>query len=164
MGMLRLVALIASVITSACTMPAGTATPDPAAGPGEIAFRLGGAGGAAIVVPVSLNGKGPYDFVLDTGATLTCLDESLAEELSLARVPGVIGRGATLGSSGPVGLRRLDSISIGEARSTDVTVCTLDLANIRAMGLEVRGLLGLNVLKAYTVTLDFKRNVLSLQP
>ena len=49
-------------------------------------------------------------------------------------------------------------------RTTGVTVCTLDLANIREAGLEVRGLLGLNVLKAYRVTIDFKRSVLSLQP
>ena len=156
--------LAAAVLSIACTQPIGTATPDPAAGPGEIAFTFEGAGGAAIVVPVRLNDKGPYDFVLDTGATLTCLDAALADELSLGNVPGVLGQGATLGSSGPIALRKLDSISIGEARSTDVTVCTLDLANIREVGLDVDGLLGLNVLKAYRMTLDFKRNVLSLQP
>jgi predicted aspartyl protease len=161
----RLAAWLAAAITAgACTQPMGTATPDPAAAPGEIPFTLEGAGGAAIVVPVRINDKGPYDFVVDTGATLTCLDAKLADELALPAMRGTIGRGATLGGSGTVGLRRVESIGIGETRATGVTACVLDLNNIRAAGLDVHGLLGLNVLKAYTVTFDFKRNILSLRP
>lgn len=69
------------------------------AGQGEVPFRLAGATGAAIVVEVEVNGQGPYDLVLDTGATFTCLDEALARELELpeARVRGM---GAGLGGSG----------------------------------------------------------------
>ena len=157
--------LAIALVSGACVQAGGTATPDPAAGPGEISFRLEGAGGAAVVVPVRLNDKGPYDFVVDTGATLTCLDEKLADELGLPAVRGVVGRGATLGSSsGAIELRRLDAIAIGETRATDLTACVLDLENIRGAGLDVHGLLGLNVLKAYTVTLDFKRSVMSLTP
>ena len=34
-----------------------------------------------IVVPVTINGSGPYDFLLDTGSTNTMLDQKLADEL-----------------------------------------------------------------------------------
>jgi hypothetical protein len=121
----RAAVLAAALLAAGCLqVPAGsTATPTAAAG--EIPFTLAGAGEAAIVVPVRLNGKGPYGFVLDTGATLTCLDTALADELSLPQAAGVAGRGATLGGSGRVELRRLESIAIGEAGATGVTVCAL---------------------------------------
>lgn len=160
----RAVWLAAAVASAACTQPMGTATPEAGAAPGQTPFTLEGAGGAAVVVPVRLNDRGPYAFVLDTGATLTCLDQMLADELSLPEERGMLGRGATIGGSGAVSLRRLESIGIGETRATDLTACTLDLEHIRAAGLDVRGLVGLNLLKAYTVTIDFKRNVLSLTP
>ena len=38
-----------------------------------------------IVVPVTINGFGPYDFLLDTGSNNTILDQKLAEELALRR-------------------------------------------------------------------------------
>ncbi|WP_433965328.1 retropepsin-like aspartic protease [Tunturiibacter gelidiferens] len=46
-----------------------------------------------VIVPVILNGSGPYDFVLDTGEQMTTIDPRLASELGLglqgsARVTG----------------------------------------------------------------------------
>lgn len=153
------------VLAAGCVqVPAGSTTAKASAEPGEIPFTLAGAGEAAIVVPVRLNGAGPYDFVLDTGATLTCLDAALADELDLPTPTGMVGRGATIGGGGQMQLRRLESIAIGEASATGVTVCALDLEHIRGAGLDVHGLLGLNVLKAYTVTIDFERSLLSLVP
>lgn len=157
--------LAAALFSAACVVQSGsdTATADPSA-PGEIPFTLAGTGGAAVVVEGRLNGRGPYRFVVDTGATLTCVDDGLAEELALPTVPGVIGHGATIGRAGAVTLRRLESIELGNAKATDLTVCVLDLANLAGAGLHVDGLVGLNVLRAYTVTFDFKRNILSLEP
>src|SRR3984885_15784296 len=39
-----------------------------------------------IIVPVSINGSGPYDFLLDTGCAKTIVDRRLADELGLSRV------------------------------------------------------------------------------
>ena len=36
-----------------------------------------------IVVPVTINGAGPFDFLVDTGDTDTIIDRKLAEELHL---------------------------------------------------------------------------------
>lgn len=52
---------------------------------------------------------------------------------------------------------------MGSASASDLTACVLDLGQIREMGVEVDGLLGLNFLKAYHVGIDFERSVLSLE-
>lgn len=137
------------------------APPDSAAG--EIAFRLAGPGGAALLVPLYLNGQGPFEFVLDTGATITCVDQPLAERLNLQEQRGQIGLGAGVGGAGRVRLVGIDSLRIGGAEASGLTACVLDLAQVRAISPDVAGLLGLNFLREFRVTLDFNRNVLLLQ-
>jgi predicted aspartyl protease len=130
---------------------------------GEIAFDLAGPGGAALVVPVHINGRGPYDLILDTGATFTCVDESLARELALPEQRGAVGAGVGIGGAGRVRLLRADSLRVGAATAERITVCALDLQALRAARLTARGLLGLNFLKPFRVTLDFERRTLRLE-
>lgn len=161
----RFAALLLLALATACRQP-GTparveAPADSAAG--EIAFELAGPGGAALMVPVYLNGQGPFDFVLDTGATLTCVDDAVAQRLQLPRARGLVGVGAGAGGTGQMRLVRLDSLRLGGARAEDLTVCALDLAHTGQVGLEIDGLVGLNFLRAFRVTLDFQRAVLHLQ-
>lgn len=128
---------------------------------GEVAFELAGPGGIALVVPVHINGRGPYSFVLDTGATVTCIHEALAVELALPEVRGVIGTGAGVGSQGQLRLASMDSLRIGPVVAEDLQACIVDLQHLQATGLEVDGLVGLNVLQEFVVTLDFQRNVVT---
>jgi predicted aspartyl protease len=137
------------------------APPDSAAG--ELAFELAGPGGAALMVPVYLNGQGPFDFVLDTGATLTCVDQAVATRLQLPTARGMVGVGAGVGGAGRMQMLRVDSVRVGAARAEEMTVCALDLKHTRAVGLEIDGLLGLNFLRSFRVTLDFERKVLHLR-
>lgn len=163
-GLLLVAALIASSGSAGCresAMPGSAEAPaDTAAG--ELEFRMAGPSGAAIVVPVYLNGQGPYDLILDTGATLTCLDSSVVTALSLPEQRGVLGSAVGVGGSGAVRLVQVDSLRVGPARVTDLLACTMDLQALRTVGDEVRGLLGLNVLRQFYVTLDFEREVLTL--
>ena len=128
---------------------------------GEIAFDLVGPGEAALVVPVEINGEGPFQFILDTGATLTCLADSTAARLDLAERPAA-GVGVGVGGTGRLRLARVDSLRIGAARAYDLPVCLLDLSQTRILGTAIDGLVGLNVLREFRVTLDFERNVLRL--
>ena len=154
--------ILAVVALAACVQVGSTPPPPAVTGAGEIPFTLEGAGGAAIVVPVKINGQGPYQLVLDTGATFTCLDQSIVKTLDLPTPTGMVGRGATVGSSGAISLHRIDTLTIGDVTAKGLTACALDLRNVNEMGLEVDGLLGLNVLKSFKVGLDFGRNVLTL--
>ena len=115
------------------------------------------------MVAAHINGTGPYNLVLDTGATLTCLDERLAAQLSLPRKTGAIGLGAGVGGSGRVALVHVDSIRLGSATVRNLTACVLDLAHLRELGAGgVSGLLGLNFLTPFHVTLDFDQRIMTL--
>lgn len=134
------------------------------AGATGVSFELAGPGGAAVLVPVYVNGSGPFGFVLDTGATMTCIDRALAERLGLPEIRGQVGVGMGIGQEpGALQLVGIDSLRVGEATATDLTSCALELEQFRAMGLEVEGLLGLNYLREFRVTLDFAWDRLVLE-
>lgn len=59
---------------------------------------------------VTINGKGPYHFILDTGASLTVIADDLRDELGLAATSEAAGPGGILGQ-----LVRIDALGIGEA-------------------------------------------------
>lgn len=130
---------------------------------GEVAFDLAGPGGAVLLVPVEINGQGPFHFVFDTGATLTCVDRTLVERLALPTQSGAVGVGAGVSSAGRVDLVRLDSIRLGEASAHDLSACVVDLQHTRSIGVEIDGLVGLNLLREFLVTLDFERGVVRLE-
>lgn len=130
---------------------------------GEVPFQLAGPGGAALIVPVHIGGEGPFDFVLDTGATLTCVEETLSERLALSEPTGVVGAGAGVQGAGRMRLVQIDSLRVGAATAQDLLACELDLQHIGQLGLDIQGLLGLNFLRSFRVTLDFERSVVGLQ-
>jgi predicted aspartyl protease len=101
--------------------------------------------------------------VLDTGATLTCVDQTLADGLALESPRGTVGFGAGVASQGQLRLVRIDSMRVGAAHASNVPGCVLDLSHIRSVGVNAAGLLGLNFLRSFRVTLDFERSVLILQ-
>lgn len=147
-----------------CVQVGGAPPAAEVSGAGDIPITLAGASGAAILVPVHINKRGPYQFVVDTGATLTCVDQTLAERLELPQPVGMLGYGATLGETGTVGLHRIDTLDVGDVSAARLTACSLDLQRMEQVGLKADGLLGLNFLKSFKVTLDFERKVLSLTP
>jgi predicted aspartyl protease len=153
--------VIVALGASACvqmSQPAGRADPEP----GEVPFELSGPGGAALVVPVTVNGQGPYPFVLDTGATVTCVDAALAKELELPERQGVVGIGGGVRGVGQMQVLSIDSVELGDAKVTGLIGCAVDLAPMQTAGLDIQGLLGLNFLKHYRVTLDFHDQLLRL--
>lgn len=135
--------------------------PDSAAN--EVAFRMSPRA-SSIIVSAYVDGKGPFDLILDTGSTLTCLDDSLASALKLPPRIGVVSTGAGVGGNGPLRLLKVDSLRVGMAAATNVTVCALDLRSLQGGSPGARGLLGLNFLKSFRVTIDFGRRVLQLAP
>ena len=66
-----------------------------------------------IIVPVSINGSRPYDFMLDTGCAKTIIDQKLADQLGLPRtaektVVGVL-------ASTKMSVASVDSMSVAGA-------------------------------------------------
>ncbi len=131
---------------------------------GQVPLRVAGRGGAVLMVAAYINGSGPYNLVLDTGATLTCIDERLARQLRLPRKRGAVGVGAGAVGSGRVPLVQVDSVRLGATTVRNMTACVLDLSHLRDLGAGgVSGLLGLNFLTEFHVTLDFDNRLLTLR-
>ena len=152
-----------SVALAACDrtgFPKRVAVP-PDSAANEVEFHMAPRG-SAILVSAFINGRGPIDLILDTGATLTCLDDSLANQLNLPARRGAVGVGAGVGLSGPLRLLRVDSLRVGSSEATNLTVCSLDLRSLQHVSPGARGLLGLNFLKSFRVNIDFNRRVLQL--
>ena len=130
--------------------------------PGEVSFELAAPNDAAILVPVKINGQGPYKFVLDTGATFTCIDQKLVDRLKLPELRG-FGIGVITPTEGNIKLVTVNTFEVGEAKATNLNACAIDLQQMQTAGLEVNGLVGLNFLKSFQVTIDFRRKVLRLE-
>ncbi len=89
-------------------------------------FRLAGGAQPLILLPVHVNDRGPFDFILDTGAGTSLLSSELAKQLE-AKVIGS-KEGQSAGGKVSVSLAKVDSISVGETKLHDVDVGIVDLA------------------------------------
>jgi len=113
-----------------------------------------------MVLSVSINHSGPYDFLLDTGTQMTVVDTSLAADLHLkttgnATVAGVSFHGAAMYS-------RLDSLEVGDHAATNQGVVVYDMKNLQGAGFAIRGLLGEDFLSGYDVLIDKAHSVLCI--
>jgi predicted aspartyl protease len=131
--------------------------------PGEVRIEMAGPNGAAVLVPVTINGQGPFKFVLDTGATMTTIEPSLAGSLGLREAVGARGYGAGIGGAGAIKLVQAESVQMGTASAKDIMLGVVDLQALKLIGPEVKGLIGLNFLKPYRMTIDFQRQTLQLE-
>lgn len=114
-----------------------------------------------IVVPVMVNGSGPYDFVLDTGSNNTMLDQKLADELGLPR-----GKTTThLGVNGSMSLPAVYAESVSIAGATVDGKGLLLFSSPRLQGLppKVHGILGEDFLHNFDVLIDYRHQIIQLE-
>ena len=151
------------LMLSACTIPATGDFGTPASTtPGEVPFEMAPPNDAAIIVPVKINGRGPFKFVLDTGATFTCIDQKLVDQLKLPEWKGPLGIGIIQPIGGSVKFVSLDTFEVGNVKATEMKACAIEFSQLPTGGLDARGLVGLNFLKTFQVRIDFKKRILRL--
>ena len=127
-----------------------------APGPGSVPFRF--VHGFAVVVPVSVNGQGPYDFMLDTGSTITTLDSGLGQQLGLATQG--MGTVTTLTQSAPAPLAVASRVAIGPVTEENLVVMIRDLNGLHQIAPTARGVLGQNALDHTDFLLDYKHKLI----
>jgi aspartyl protease len=146
-----------------CVGVAGTAGASPIKELGtarRIPARLVG-GGRFMVVPVSVDGTGPYPFLLDTGSTCTMVDPALAERLRLPRA-GRIDQETVTGSRASDLLRA--TLVLGSAERRDVDVLPAPVEALRDLGGGIRGVIGQDVLRGSNWWLDYRGKALIEDP
>lgn len=105
---------------------------------------------------VTLNGRRGHAFVLDTGAGRTALSTELARDLGLPEGPPVLVHGITSAEMTPT--VRLSRLAFGGRRFRDL-VCPV----FPREALATEGLLGLDVLSGFRLTLQVRSRRVSLR-
>lgn len=116
---------------------------------GEIDQRL--------TVPVAVNARGPYNFIIDTGAERTVVSRELANSLRLSA-----GNPVTLLSM--TGRSRVDTVLVPDLKIKSIGVQHSMVApKLEARNLGAVGLLGIDTLRDHQVSIDFDRGTMEVR-
>jgi predicted aspartyl protease len=118
-------------------------------------------GDRLVVVPVMVNGRGPFDFLLDTGTNTTVVDPGLAEELGIGaedRVSMITPGGERIVPRG-----RLESVTVGPKTVEGLEALWADLPGIRRVRGSIRGILGQQFLSRFNYLLSYKSRRLEFE-
>ena len=129
--------------------------------PGNVdSLRLRLIQNAQIIVPVTIDQNGPYDFLLDTGAQITTVDPALAKTLDLKSegTTGIIG----VGNFARTPFTTLDSVQAGSRIVQRVMAVIQDLGQIQIQDPRVRGVLAGNFLQNFGVLIDYHDRIVCL--
>jgi predicted aspartyl protease len=110
-----------------------------------------------MTVPVSLGGRGPYSFIVDTGAERTVIARELAVRLALGEGGKV--RVDSMTEVSDIATAIIPALEVGGNRLREVHAPELDRRNLGA-----EGMLGIDALQSQRVSFDFKRKVMTIVP
>ena len=135
------------------TEPEKTPAPAPAAAQLETAFDEA----KRMVVPVFINGRGPFGFVVDTGANRSVVASELVDVCSLPPA----GRADVHGIAGaqPANMAAVQRLAVGQVSTNNLAMPTLPRARLGA-----DGLLGVDILKGRRMLLNFAQNIFEIGP
>ena len=110
-----------------------------------------------MTVPVSIDGRGPYSFIVDTGSERTVISRELADHLGLEAGPTATVYSMTEASRiGTVVIPRLD---VGQRTMSDIHAPALSQSDLGAVGM-----LGVDSLQSQRVDFDFVRDEMRVTP
>lgn len=149
--------------TAKSTAAAATrSTPRPGVQPLEVDLRVvSGPGGVFAFVDVFINGKGPFAFTVDTGASRSVLDADLVKRVGVetigepVEITGITCRGEA-------GRIRVRGWRVGDVRLPRAEIQTVDMPE-SPDGTAIDGLLGSDILSRFdSVTVDYSAERLLL--
>jgi hypothetical protein len=115
-----------------------------------------------VVVDVKINGKGPFKFIVDTGAGGTVMDQSLATELGLEQD----GKATAGDFVDPRGIRanrnRIRTLEIGGATFNDFIALSWEGSPLYQAG-GPRGVLGMPLFRKLLLTIDYPGSKISIE-
>jgi predicted aspartyl protease len=110
-----------------------------------------------MTVPVSISGRGPFNFVVDTGSERTVVSRELASDLALG--PGEI---ATVHSMTEVS--RIPTVVVQGLRVGQRTIADIQAPALARINLGAAGMLGVDSLQTQRVIFDFQRHEMTIMP
>ena len=115
------------------------------------------------LVNATINGRGPYLFILDTGASMVALNRPLARALKLKT-----HKSASVGDNSGAGAHtaaivELGSLELGQARFARVEAVVVDLGFVVGGHRTIDGLLGFGLFADCLLTIDYPANAIRLE-
>jgi hypothetical protein len=127
-----------------------------------VPFKLAKPDRPLILLETMINGRGPYRFVLDTGAGPTMISPGLARELDIKREAAKKAVGA--GGSVEVRFGTVRSLAVGGTRIEGLKVGIMDLTGIgKAIETDIDGIIGYNFLNKFRVTIDYPKQTVTFE-
>lgn len=155
MGHLLLTALCLAAASAVAPRP-GTGDRGPAAStiPAVILDE------AFVLVPLQLDGAGPFLFLLDTGGHATLLSDVVARRLGLA--PAASATMQTVAGSRSITVGRIGTLELAGRSWSNVPVSWTRLDALHELDPRIDGVLGLDALGDTGVLIDYEAGVVSL--
>jgi predicted aspartyl protease len=113
------------------------------------------------VIDLKINGKGPYRFVLDTGATTTVVSDELSRELSLTPPDGV--QVASVGGGPAPAIVAIHDLRIGNAVLEGMIAAVMPLGSLLKGENAPRGVLSAANFPGYLLTYDYPGKHISIK-
>jgi Aspartyl protease len=148
----------ASLVLTATIVPTLAAEPHCPGNVAGVPFRL--VNRHWIVLAVSIDHTGPYDFLLDSGTQITMIDPSLATAIHLDTQGAAVVTG--VGSGQSASYAQLDRIEAGSHSVAKQKVLVHDLQSFQSPTLHLHGILGEDFLEQFDVLIDNEHRLLCL--
>ena len=157
--MARFVRFVATTLLGACVLsgaaPAGACEPlDP--GAHAVARTIGRDTAGRAVAPITINGQGPFRFIIDTGANRSVLSKALAAQLGLA--PSGEGVVHSIAGAESATLVNIDSLSFGDLPLSRGDTPVLDGPMLDGE----HGLLGVDGMAGRLLHVDFTKHCVEI--
>jgi predicted aspartyl protease len=155
---MSILTLIASVSLAAASL---TATHSERRCPGNVdSVPLRQLQGALPVVAVTVNGRGPFDFLIDSGTQLTVVDSQIAAQLGLESI-GSTGISAIASRQRKIATS-LAHMQIGGHHVENMLAVVEDMAELHQADPKLRGIVAENFLAHFDFLIDYEHRVLCL--
>jgi hypothetical protein len=116
------------------------------------------------IVQVMLNGQGPFDFVVDSAAGMSLVDNVLVEQLGLPTLGEAHVGDATSQAARPAKIVTLDELRVGEAAFKNSAAVATGFRDLFADDPNPPvGILGFNLFRKLLVTFDYPGGVLRIE-
>ena len=119
-----------------------------------------------IIIPLYINGKGPYNFLLDTGVgQMIITDTAFLKHYQLKKFSTIRVQGYGFGESVDAILSRDVNASLGKATINKIptAIFTEDVFNLSSyLGIRIYGILGYYFFNSFKVKINYEKNTITM--
>lgn len=147
--------LLKMVVPILATLLALPLHAQPAAAPDQLEFREDST--QRMTVQVTIGGRGPFRFLVDTGAERTLIAQELARQLNLE--PGAVARVHSMSEVSDVATAVIPQLKVSARTLSNIHAPAFLQHNLGALGV-----LGVDTLRSQRVRFDFTSQTMSISP